>query len=136
MKDEEYEFNPATDRITDGYTLENDLLVMPEEPFNRRYGSWGRKEHRQQQFARVTRLQFQGETMIFIGVWPDGYQQVISFHGSKFWIVHTKKATRNITDSRAYLGEKPWINRYVYETEQYDLKYQVRDFQNLRWTQE
>lgn len=129
METAEYEFNPATDEIISGYVLKEDFSVMPEDPFSRRYGSWGRgKDERSQQFARVTKLRNHQGTLSFVGVWPDGYQQVVQFHESRYWILNKRKARSNDTADRAHLGDKPWMKRYIFETDQFVRRYSVRDF--------
>lgn len=85
-----YRMNPAEDRLIYGDELAEGMWVLPEDPQARCTESATEDEHlRMNRFCRVTRMRAanNGQTIVFIGEWIDGYQKRYSTHRNSAWIV-------------------------------------------------
>jgi hypothetical protein len=80
--------NPAEDMILFGDELAEGMWVLTEDATMRQpHGSSEEEMIRAQRFRRVTRLRRSGGTLIFIGEWVDGYQEVHKYAEDWGWIV-------------------------------------------------
>ena len=102
-----YLMNPAEDEIKFGPELAEGMWVLPEEPNGRMVRADTEDARiRAQRFCRVTRLRTLpspmhngGFKLQFIGVWVDGYQEVVATRLSEAWLV--KKETKDDADTES-----------------------------------
>ena len=71
-----YLMNPAEDTILFGDDLHEGMWVLRDDEFLRAGVEASEEvQIRAQRFCRITRLQFHGQHLSFIGEWVDGYQK-------------------------------------------------------------
>lgn len=90
-----YKMNPAEDEIRYGDELAEGMWVMYEDRRGRCSESAPEDEQiRMNRFCRVTRMRTvnDGQTIVFIGKWVDGFQKRYSANRNGAWIVKREGA--------------------------------------------
>jgi hypothetical protein len=103
-----YKMNPAEDRILYGDEITEGMWVMFEDPHGRCSDEAPEDEQiRSNRFCRVTRMRTtnNGQTIVFIGEWVDGYQKRYATHGNASWIVKREDAPPAEVELREIAGE-------------------------------
>ena len=87
-----YRMNPGEDEILFGHELADGMLVLSESWTMRSPHGYDEEDLRRKEvFRKVTRLRRPGHLIVFIGEWPDGYQEVHTYASDYAWLV--KRAT-------------------------------------------